>query len=117
LTGLSLVAEGDAGLAVTGVESIVPATSVREREAASFDGERVTEYRIMVTPSSGGSRSVSGQVRFFVGGVEQAAPFRVAVQVPGAATLPTSAEKPPPELDSDETGDLIDSIPAETRVR
>jgi hypothetical protein len=117
LSGPSLLAEGDAGLTVTGVETLVPDTAGRERQAASFEEERVTEYRILVTPSSGGYRSVSGQVRFFVGGVEQAAPFRVGVRVPGAAALPTAAEKPQTDVASDATGDLIDSIPAETMIR
>jgi hypothetical protein len=115
LTRLSLTVEGDPGLAVTGVESIVPDSS--EREAAPFNEKPVAEYRILVTPSTGGLRSVSGQVRFFVGGVEQAAPFRVAVQDPGAAPLQTSADKPQADLVRDATGDLVDSMLAETTVR
>jgi hypothetical protein len=117
LAGLSLTVEGDTGLAVTGVESIVPDSSEREWEAAPLNEKPVAEYRILVTPSTGGSRSVSGQVRFFVGGVEQAAPFRVAVQASGAAPLPTSADKPQADLVRDATGDLIDSMLAETMVR
>jgi hypothetical protein len=49
--------------------------------------------------------------------VEQAAPFRVAVQAPGTALLPTSADKPQADVVRDATGDLVDSIPVETLIR
>ena len=115
LSGLELLLEGDTGLEVTGLQRLEPVSTGAQVAAASFEDGTDASYRILVTPTSGGESSVSGQVRFWIGGVEQAAPFRLEVPVNGparaASGMPDAAIHEP---FMDDAGELIVSMPAET---
>lgn len=111
---VELAVEGDEGLAVVSVIQEVPGTGgtryQTEGEAARFE--------ISAVPMSGGTRQLSGLVRFTVNGVAQAAPFRLAVEVGGPVTVPEPRlRKPDREPARDASGELIDSMRAETTIR
>jgi hypothetical protein len=108
LEAVRLTVNGDEGLTVVGFKQ-VPATEAAGRQAARFE--------IAATPTSGGTRYVSGLLSFRINGVAQAVPFKLPVQVGGPVTVAPVAQKPerPPARDS--KGELIDSMPAETTVR
>jgi len=117
VSGLSLVVEGDDGLTVTGIENLTPGTGLLAGESASLEPGLAAEYQVHTLPSSGGLRSLSGQLRFIVGGVEQAVPFRLAVGVDGPTTIPGSFEEPRTAAVIQNAGQPIVSMKAETRVR
>jgi len=72
----------------------------------------------VATPTSGGTRRLSGLVTFSVGGVAQAVPFNLMVEAGGPVTVPQApSRKPEREPVRDASGELIDSMPAETTVR
>jgi hypothetical protein len=114
IEGIELAVEGDEGLEVVSATREVPGTRVTGYQA---DGE-ATRFEISTVPMSGGTRQLSGLVRFTVNGVAQAAPFRLAVEVGGPVTVPAlRSQKPDREPSQDATGDLIDSMKAETTIR
>jgi len=117
MSGLSLLAEGDDGLTVTGIENLSLGADLLAGESASLEPGLAAEYRIHAVPSSGGLRSLSGQLRFMVGGVEQAAPFRIAVSVNGPPTIPDSFEEPRTPAVIQPAGESVVSMKAETMVR
>ena len=112
LDSVRLVVEGDEGLAVVGFEE-VPGTESAWHQAA---GE-AAGFEISVTPVCGGTRYLSGFLSFGVAGMSQGVPFRLPVEVGGPVTVaPVQArvERLPVR---DASGELIDSMPAETTVR
>lgn len=117
LSAVELVVEGDPGLHVAALTRATPGELSRQARAASPPTNEAAVFAVDVVPSSGGLRYLSGAVRFMVDGVAQAAPFRVGVRVAGPVTTPVAEEKPRPAAISDATGDLINSMPAETIVR
>lgn len=117
VSALSIVVEGEDGLTVTGIENLTPGTDLLARESASLEPGLAAEYRVHTLPSSGGLRSLSGQLRFMVGGVEQAVPFRLAVGVNGPTTIPGPFEEPRTAAVIPNAGESIVSMKAETMVR
>ena len=112
--GVELAVEGDEGLAIISASREVPGTGGTRYQN---DGE-ATRFEISAVPMSGGARQLSGLVRFTVNGVAQAAPFRLALDVGGPVTVPAlRSRKPDREPVQDATGELVDSIEAETNVR
>lgn len=108
LEAVRLTVNGDEGLTVVGFKEL-PGTEGARHQAASFE--------IAATPSSGGTRYVSGLLSFQINGVAQAVPFKLPVQVGGPVTVAPVAEKPERLPARDAKGELIDSMPAETTVR
>lgn len=109
-----LAVEGDEGLAVVSARREVPGIGGTGYQS---DGEGV-RFEIAAVPMSGGTRQLSGLLRFTVNGVEQAAPFRLAVEVGGPVAVPVlRLRKPDREPVLDANGELLDSMPAETTVR
>jgi hypothetical protein len=114
---LDLQVEGDDGLSVV---SVTPSrgTALSGLSAALQASGEVTQWQIAATPTLGGNRNLSGLVTFSVNGVRQAAPFNVAVQVGGSEGAPVAPrQKPTGSLVTTPSGELIDSMPAETTVR
>lgn len=109
-----LVVEGDDGLEVVSARREVPGTTGTRYQT----GGEAARFEISAVPMSGGTRQLSGLLRFNVNGVSQAVPFRLPIEVGGPVTVPTArAQKPVREPLRDTAGGLIDSIPAETTVR
>lgn len=117
VTGLSLLVEGDDGLTVTGMEALSPGAGLPAGQGASLEPGLAAEYRVHAVPSSGGLRSLSGQLRFMVGGVEQAAPFRIAVSVNGPLAMPDSFQQTGSPAVMQTAGEPVVSMKAETMVR
>jgi hypothetical protein len=114
IEGIDLAVEGDEGLAVISATGEVPGTGGTWYQS---DGE-AARFEISATPMSGGTRYVSGLLSFTVNGVPQAVPFRVPVEVGGPVTVPAvPLRKPDREPVKDATGELVDSMSAETMVR
>ena len=108
LEAVRLTVNGDEGLTVIGFKQ-VPATEGARHQAARFE--------IAATPTSGGTRYVSGLLSFQINGVDQAVPFKLPVQVGGPVTVSPVSEKLERLPTRDAKGELIDSMPAETTVR
>jgi len=105
---LDLAVEGDEGLAVISSTEEVPGTGYQT------DGE-AARFEISAVPMSGGTRHLSGLLRYTVNGVAQAVPFSLRVEVVGPVTEPPRAIlKPTRPAVRDTTGELVDSMPAET---
>jgi len=114
IEGIGLEVEGDGGLAVVSASREVPGTGGTRYQTV---GE-AARFEILATPMLGGTRYVSGLLSFTVNGVPQAVPFRLPVQVGGPVTVPAvRSTKPDREPVQDSTGELIDSMSAETTVR
>ena len=112
--GVELAVEGDEGLAVVSASREGPGTGGTRYQN---DGE-AARFEISAVPMSGGTRHISGLVRFTVNGVAQAAPFRLSLDVGGPVTVPAlRSRKPDREPARDATGEIIDSMLAETTVR
>jgi hypothetical protein len=114
LEDLRLDVEGDAGLALTGA----PRQSDADPRDSRLPGVAESiRFEVPATPTSGGTRHVSGRVSYRIGGVAQAVPFNVAIEVAGPDTLAAVARKPAKVMVPDAAGELIDSMPAETTIR
>lgn len=115
LEAVDLVVEGDEGLALVTVTALpVTVTSDASRRLPAGEAAR---FEIATTPTSGGTRHLSGLLSFEVNGVRQGVPFSLPVRVSGPVTLAPVAAKPERTPVRDSTGELIDSMPAETTVR
>jgi hypothetical protein len=114
LEGLGLDVTGDAGLTVVGPPRAVAAPSIEA--PAATEGARA-RFEVSITPTSGGSRHISGLATYRVDGVMQAAPFNLTLDVGGPVTVPATSRKPERVPVRDSTGELVDSMPAETTVR
>lgn len=110
---VELVVEGDDGLAVVNVREMIP--GMENARIAPADG--VASFEIAATPTSGGTRYLSGFLSFEVNGVRQGLPFRIPVQVAGVVTAAPVVAKPDRLPVRDAAGELIDSMQAETTVR
>ena len=126
VTGLRIEVEGDAGLAVTAVGEQATLNAEDGRRAVQPLGNASTlalavseslTVPVMVTPTSGGTRHISGLVRFEVNGVEQGATFSVPLKVDGPVTVAPVFSKHGRSPFRDAAGEFIDSMPAETTVR
>jgi hypothetical protein len=116
LDSVRLVAEGDEGLVVVGYEEVpaeVPGTEGARHQSA----REAARFEISATPMSGGTRYLSGFLSFEVNGVSQGVPFRLPVEVGGPVTVAPLQAKPERLPARDATGELIDSMLAETRIR
>ena len=130
LDSVRLVVEGDEGLAVVGYEEVpgtyggkeVPGTA-GAKEVPGTEGARhqsageAASYEISATPFSGGTRYLSGFLSFEMAGMSQGVPFRLPVKVGGPVTVVPVQARPARLPARDATGELIDSMPAETMVR
>lgn len=110
---LAVTVEGDAGLVVTGV-SRPPAVN---RAAGPMGAGEAATFDIDATAMSGGRRRIAGLLVFQVNGVQQGLPFSLPVEVGGPVTLPAVARKPGRPVVRDATGELVDSMQAETFVK
>jgi len=109
-------------LAVEGDEGLEVVSASRELRAGEGNGSpsvgEAARFEISATPTSGGTRHLSGLVTFSVNGVPQAAPFNLRVEVAGPVTVPSqTVQKPARPAARDTTGELVDSMSAETIVR
>jgi hypothetical protein len=109
LEAVRLTVRGDEGLTVVGFREAAGSSSASRQDSRSFE--------VSATPTSGGTRYVSGLLSFTINGVEQAVPFKLPVQVGGPVTVTPVSAKPERLPVRDSTGELIDSMPAETTVR
>jgi len=117
LEAVRLKVEGDEGLTVVGFEE-VPSTPGSTELAATLGAERqIPRFDVQATPTSGGTRYISGLLSFRINGVDQATAFRLPIPVGGPVTVGPVSAKPqrPPTWDA--AGELIDSMPAETTVK
>lgn len=116
VTDLELLAEGNDGLAVIDIERLGPASAVRGREADQLREAVVARYRVGAVPVGPGEGSLSGLVRFTIGGVEQAAPFRIPVLrgVGKPSVVPATGEAA--RVLTDAGGERLAVLPAETDV-
>ncbi|HET6593555.1 MAG TPA: hypothetical protein VFG48_11610, partial [Xanthomonadales bacterium] len=112
LDSVRLVVEGDEGLAVVGYQE-VPGTEGAWHQSA---GEAAS-FEISATPMSGGTRYLSGFLSFGVAGMSQGVPFRLPVEVGGPVTVAPVQGRVERLPARGASGELIDSMPAETTVR
>jgi hypothetical protein len=117
LEAVRLVVEGDEGLTVVGFRELPSASNSQEVPGTFGAWHRTTSFEVSATPTSGGTRYVSGLLSFQVNGVDQAVPFTLPVQVGGPVTVTPVSAKPERPPTQDATGELVDSMPAETTVR
>lgn len=113
ITRLRLAVDGSPGLAVTGVERLGEGSGTSNPETASLREDLSVEYRILATPTSGGSPFLAGHVEFTVDGVAQAAPFHLRVPVQGPPTTSADPARNQAPLE-DQTGEKIRILAAET---
>lgn len=104
--------EGSEALSVHGEPALADAF-----ETGGTEVLRVAEFGLSATPLSGGTVRLRGIVHYTIDDVAQAAPFNVALQVGGMATLPKRAAKQEGFPETDATGEAIYSMNAETTVR
>lgn len=122
IENIELTLQGDEGLEVLGPARAMPALSAEASASLQAGGAQaageLARFEITATPTSGGTRRLSGLVTFSVGGVAQAVPFNLAVEAGGPVTVPQArSRKPEREPVRDAGGELIDSMSAETTVR
>lgn len=104
---LELRLEGDEGLELVG-----SATHRLRRLAAG----QATRLEVAVTPTSGGSRRLSGFLAFTVAGQAQGVPVTLALPVRGPDRIGAVSAKPQTAAGIDAQGELVYSMAAETRV-
>ena len=117
LEALRLTIEGDEGLTVVGFQEVPGAPSAQELPGTEGAWHRAASFQVSATPTSGGTRYVSGLLSFRINGVDQAVPFKLPVRVGGPVTVPKIQAKPERLPVKDSKGEFIDSMPAETTVR
>jgi hypothetical protein len=117
LEAVRLTVEGDEGLLLVGLREAPAASAGGEVPGTSGAWHQAASFEVEATPTSGGTRYVSGLLSFRINGVEQAVPFRLPVQVGGPVTVEPVSAKPERLPTRDATGELVDSMPAETTVR
>lgn len=115
ITELNL--DGGPGLTVVQTRRMDTAAIALNDEVSRQVGQAI-RFEVSATPMAGGAQYLAGLVRFRVGDVWQAVPFRISLQVGGpAGPTRTGSAKPEAAPVLDAVGELIVSMPAETTIR
>ena len=117
ISRMQIALEGDEGLAIAEVPAGTSGTRHLATDIPSLAVGDALSVPIRVVPTSGGTRFISGLLSFEVNGMPQGAPFSVSVRVGGPVTVAPVTSKPQRPAFRDASGELIDSMPAETTVR